>query len=114
MNEDELTIRLGEDQEFLMTRRNAMLFTFAGELATRNHVFLMTGEETEETMQGMYVFAHAEAFIPLANFMLEHAYPMNLNRNEVADCDEAAFQKSLDQMTGTFDDFEIPDDWSEA
>lgn len=108
---DEITLRLGESGEFLMTRHNSSLFTFAGHLATRNHIFLVTGEETEEVIQGTYIFAHADAYVPIASFMVQHAFPMHLNRNDVAECDEQAFQRSLDQLSGTMDDFTIPEDW---
>lgn len=109
--EDELMLHIGET-DFLMTRENAVLFTFFGRLATRNHVFLITGETEDEVMTGSYIFAHATAFNALASFMAEYDYPARLNHLEVPDGDETAFQRSLDQLGGEdIEDF-IPDDWT--
>lgn len=114
---DELVIRFADDREFLMSRENATLFTHMGNLATRNHVFLVTGEETEGTIEGTYVFAHAETYQPLVSFMLTHQFPMVLNKNEVSTCDETAFQRSLDQLSqqagSDVPDF-LPDEWEQA
>ena len=95
--EDELMLHIGET-DFLMTRENAVLFTFFGRLATRNHVFLITEETDEEGItSGSYIFAHATAFNALASFMAEYDYPARLNSLEVPQCDEDAFERSLDQ-----------------
>lgn len=108
--EDELLLRLGGEREFLMTRHNSTLFTFVGNLATRNHVFLEY-EVDEKTRSGTYIFAHSNVFTELVGFMAEYDYPMVINHNEVPDCDEQAFQNSLDQLTGTIDSDHVPDDW---
>ena len=111
--EDEWLIHIGEE-EFLMNRTNAKLYTFFGHLATRNHVFLITGEEREDVTIGTYVFAHSEAYAVLCQFMVQHAYPMNLNGIEVAECDENAFQRSMEQIEasgGSMVDDYLPEDW---
>jgi hypothetical protein len=110
-SEDELMLHIGET-DFLMTRGNAVLFTFFGRLATRNHVFLITGEEDEGVTTGSYIFAHATAYNALVSFMAEYEYPARLNSLDVPQCDEDAFQRSLEQIGGEeIEDF-IPDDWT--
>lgn len=110
--EDELMLHIGEGMEFLMTRHNTRLYTFIGNLATRNHLFLIL-EETEDSYMGHRVFAHNDSYPALAYFMVEHEYPMNLNSTEVPELDEEAFQRSLDQLTDSDDTPDtLPDDWA--
>jgi hypothetical protein len=102
------------DKEWLMTRHNARLYTFAGYLATRNHVFLHTYEEQDsgEAQMGTYIFAHSESYPVLCQFIVQHAFPMRLNENEVQQCDEDSFQRSLEQLSGSLDEDFMPD-WFE-
>lgn len=108
--EDEAILNLPDDVEFLMTRYNARLYTFAGHLATRNHVFLMTEQESEDRAYGTYIFAHNSAYEDLENWMFYYEYPMILNMNEVQQCDEDAFQNSLEGIGDVFGDLD-PDDF---
>jgi hypothetical protein len=107
--EDETILHMPDGEEFLMTRHNARLYTFAGTLATRNHVFLTHEQEDEERAYGTYIFAHNPGYEPLEDFMAFHEYPMILNMNEIQQCDEDAFQNSMGGLS--FDEDFIPDDW---
>lgn len=111
MENDELRIELVDGGEIIARRDNTRLYTFIGNAATRNHVFIATGvsEENENLAIGTYIFGHNEAYAPVVEWIIEHEFPMLLNESEVQDCDEDAFQKSLDTLDGAFDDFEIPD-----
>lgn len=107
-------LRLGDAHEpFLLTRYNGHLYTFFGNLATRNHVFLQTGETVDNVTPGVCIFSFANIYSTLASFMLRHDYPMVLNALEVPPGDEATFKKALDQMEGSFDSDFIPDEWVE-
>lgn len=111
---DELNLHLPDGSEQLMTRHNSRLYTFFGNLATRNHVFIVK-EEREESSIGAYIFAHSDAYQPIVSFMLTHQFPMSINNVEVAQCDEDAFQRSLDQLSESAGD-NVPDeipDWME-
>lgn len=115
--EDELTITFEDGEKFLMTRENTSLFTFMGNLATRNHVFMALGYD-EERDEGscMYVFSFNPNYAPLAKFLAQHNFPAHLNLTEVSDTDERAFQQALSTIgqTGTFDkelSNGVPEDW---
>lgn len=112
---DEAIIDIGGYGEFLMTRYNTRLFTFMGNLATRDHIFMQLTEPNDEgVVQGAYVFSHADAYDQIFGFVVANEYPMSLNNVSVPENDEAAFIRSLDQLGGgeEIEDF-IPDDWSD-
>lgn len=106
--EDEKLIMIGE-HEFLVTRRNTKLYTFFGSIATRNHVFINTGEDQEDVQYGSYVFAHDEAWGFLTRFIIDHEFPMALNALDVLPWDEEAFQRSIEGLTIESDYF--PEEW---
>jgi hypothetical protein len=97
---------------FLMDRSNATLYTFWGDLATRDHVFLVTdpGAETDSTVTGTYIFNWSSAYEHLVEFMIENQYPCRLNQLSVPECDENAFNTALDQLSGKLDQDEL-DRW---
>lgn len=110
MNEDEakMVLNLANGEEFEANRHNTSLFNFIGDLATRNHVFVVMGDD-DGIPTGAYIFQHNEVYPRIVEHMIEHNYPLHLNMTEVAECDEDAFQKSLDQIAeGSFD---LPEDW---
>ena len=96
--------------EFRATPENTTLFTFLGRLACYDHIFLQTGDEDERTITGTYVFNQHSVFEEMAAFVVEHDYPMVLNRIEVPDCDLNAFNSMIHQNTNDID--HVPDDWS--
>jgi hypothetical protein len=118
-----LELRLG-DEDFEATPFNTTLFTFLGraalngieiDLSRFNHVFLQRGEVDEQTMSGSYIFRterNSEVFDAIVSHIVEHNYPMILNRRDVPDCDVDAYNRTLDQIAASEEvgDF-IPDGW---
>lgn len=112
-NEEDLPrikLRFDSDRSFDATPLNTTLFTHLGRLAMWDHVFMQTGEE-DEMMVGSYVFRSADVFDELAAFIAENNYPMVLNKIEVSECDQVAFDRMLAQNSGDLDT--IPDEWME-
>jgi hypothetical protein len=97
---------------------NTRLYTFAGELASRNHVFIGTGQREEDGQtiaSGTYIFellAKQQQYKQLTTYMLRNHYPMELNQLEVQPCDEDAFQAAVDKtVTGEPVPDTIPNGW---
>lgn len=112
----EAIIDFGDGLEVLINRDNTTLFTFLGDLATRNHVFIITEEEGDDGLtQGHFIFAHNSTYELLKSIIEQHNFPMILNRDEVPESDEMVFQQSLDQFGdgSTVEDY-FPDDWTDG
>lgn len=108
--DDEPVARLdfgGEERE--MTRHNSALFTHLGELAMYDHIFVQFDEQGNDQF-GAYIFRQNDSFNTLAQFILEHDFPMHLNATEVSDCDRDAFDRSIEKEASD-SDF-LPDDWN--
>ena len=108
---DELDITIS-GEPYRMNRNNSSLFTFCGELAVYNHLFLVQ-EEKEEAAVGTYVWKSCPAFQQLVSFVVEHAYPMHLNLTEVAQCDMNAFDAYLHREAADLDG-DFPDEWNQS
>lgn len=102
--EQKLILNFGEEQ-LELTPDNASLFSHIGELAMFDHVFVETSEDT-----GLYIFGHVESFTVIAQHLVNNKYPIHMNIQEVADCDRAAFIRSVDDTQIDVPDF-IPEDW---
>lgn len=96
-------------ERFVATRENTSLFTFLGELAVYDHIFIQTGEEDDTVMTGGYLFKNQEVWHEMAGFLFENLYPMHLNLPEVADCDRRAFEATMYPDIRSEDTF--PQDW---
>lgn len=111
--------------EFQATPYNATLYTFLGrtvletgdtiENASRNHVFLETGEPRvnengEEVITGTYLFSPGTVQA-LGALMLEHGFPAVLNKRRIQMGDEAAYQIYINQQIEEVPD-SFPEDWS--
>ena len=123
---EHIHLRFGES-EFEATPDNTTLFSFLGRSAIRgvmmdhhrfNHIFFTTGEQDEETMSGSYVFRtdkNEEVFDNIVSHIVEHDYPMMLNRRDVPECDISAYFNMLEQKaaeeSGDLGDF-LPEGWS--
>ena len=103
-----LTIKLGEN-DFEMNRRNTFMFTFLGDLAIHDHIFMLT--EPDEAV-GTFVFkvCFPEEFDNLGRFMIDNNYIFHLNAQEVTDQDADAFKMATIGDVISADSF--PDDWS--
>jgi len=100
-------------EEFEATPDNTSLYTFIGNLASRNHVFIETEDSDKpNTVIGTYVFSVHPSYQPLMKHLIENEYPVHMNLRSVAPTDENAYQKLIDQAVAGEEDFEtIPEDW---
>lgn len=108
-------------REFIATPLNARLYTFAGrtvlqtgetiENSSRNHIFLLTGQDHEDIETGTYVF-HPETVGAIGSILLKYGFPCFLNRRDIPECDENAYQTYIAQQitTDEISDF-FPEDW---
>ncbi len=93
-----IKIRTGEGAERALTPINSALFTFAGELASRNHIFTYEPGTESGTTLGSYIFSIGTTeFSNAVEFMISHGFVCHLNVREVPECDETAFQNVIDQ-----------------
>lgn len=108
MDEQEPTIRLTMNgMEVDCTRENTSMFTFLGNLAMYDHIFVCLDEENNS---GAYLFKeNQQAWQEMAGYLIEYQFPMHLNMTEVAECDMNAFDRTM------FDDLRhtdtFPEDW---
>lgn len=113
MSEEEPVMRLNLPEGMFEAKpTNSALFTFVGSLASRSHVFLIQGREDEKTLTGHYIFSQSAVFDDMYDFMTTNMYPCHLNLQDIAECDEDAYQKFIDQNVASEPppDF-MPDDW---
>jgi folate-binding Fe-S cluster repair protein YgfZ len=109
-NQNTFTVTLnGED--FECNNSNTYLFTFAGKLAVKNHIFIMTGE-TDKNIIGVYIWETIQqgVFDQLRAEIEQRAYPQMLNLTRISEVDEKAFERAIDKDIATIGDF-IPDDF---
>lgn len=108
--EDVLNIRI-DGKPFEVNRFNTSIFTFIGSNAIKDHVFLAF-EPTETGAMGTHIWEYfqEEAYLAIAGVALEYDYPMHLNLNEIAECDEDAWEAAIKASTTDVGDF-IPDDF---
>jgi hypothetical protein len=81
-------------EEVLAHRWNTSLFTFIGELAAYNHVFVATEDIENGYAVGKYIFSDADAFVPVSKFVEIECFPQHRNLTEVAECDMIAFDRA--------------------
>lgn len=107
--EKSIVINLG-DEDFEITPRNATLFTFLGQNALYNHVFIQTGQEEEGRIAGTYLFSDIDGFPKLRKLMRQLHFPAVLDMPDVAECDMEAFDLHVHHMT---EDLElgVPEGW---
>lgn len=108
------TFKLGETE---CTPANTAVFTYLGEMASRNHLFV-TQEAQGEHLLGSFVFSSNPGVIEkYAAFMIQNAYECHLNQREVRQCDESAYQKFANMLVehevAALPD-EIPAEWLNA
>lgn len=80
-------------EEVYAHRFNSALFTFAGNLACYNHVFVARETEGDSAI-GNYIFQTSETYKDITKFMETEAFPQHLNLPDVADCDRDAFNRA--------------------
>ena len=89
-------------------RENTTLYTFLGQLAIYNHVFVVTKEDSERP--GFYVFKDNNVFDEMADYMLKNQYPAHINLLSVAECDKNAYDNHIKSMCADIGD-SVPEDW---
>jgi len=94
---------------FRATRDNTSLFRYFGRLAIYDHIFMQTGQESESTLLGAYVFSNADRWGDMVDFMVTHGYPQHIDLRQVAECDVNAFYKAnLGDLQGAES---VPEEW---
>lgn len=93
------------------TVHNASLFMFWGELSSRNHVWVQSGEGDET--YGRYMFGLGEPwFDQVAAHMISNGFTCHINLRQVAECDETVYQQFIDEQVSKEDIPEfMPDEW---
>lgn len=110
MNGEGLIIEVG-GEPFEITRYNTHLYTFLGQLATRNHIFITTHED-DGVAEGVYLWEtfHNEPYNRILAHMQEHKYAQFLNLYEIGETDEQAYEKAIRRQVANIGDF-IPEDF---
>ena len=100
-----------EGHQVEVGRDEATRFTFLGELAIYNHVFLhkpnILGDDSG--VNGLYIFKLAPTYKRIDTFMFDNDFPAVINQTEVPECDQQAFDTAIKQEFTNFN--EVPDDW---
>lgn len=104
---EHLHLELGDGSEFEATPDNTALFMYIGAIACYSHVFIVMDEEASTVA---YVFSSNNMFVPIANHILEHNYPVHLHLREVAECDEAAYSRMIHREANDLE-AGVPEDW---
>ena len=94
------------DGDFESTPMNTSLFNFTGRLAMYDHVFFNTDGNS-----GIYLFNQHHSYQEVADFMIEHEYPMHLFLTHVAECDLNAFDSMVKQDVNDLEKG-VPDEWT--
>ena len=100
-------------EPFEVNRRNTFLYTFLGDLATRNHVFIITEENPNaEVYEGAHIWEvfQEDGYKFLRKHIRKHNYTQYLNLQDVAEGDENAYERALARQCADVGDF-IPDDF---
>lgn len=128
--EPPMKITYGEGQEIIASPENTVLYTFAmGNLALGamninrpdvNHVYIKTGDDTENTTKGMYLFEkyHGDLYEMIKDYVQRNDFPQILNMTGIPECDIRAYlnykevfdQKAIDEFTEELPDF-LPEDF---
>ena len=100
---------LGAEGKEYLHRWNTSQFTFLGDLAVYNHVFIIT-HETDEEASGWYMFNTADAYEEVIDFIRENELPQHLNLTECSEMDLTAWFSHYmgDALTGE----SFPEEWS--
>ena len=98
-----------EGEKFYATRQNASVFTFLGDMAVYDHVFIVVDEARGEAG---YLFKNSPVYDEMVAFMINHAFPAHLNLEEPAECDLQAFDQTMYSDIRTADSF--PEEWLQA
>jgi hypothetical protein len=127
--EPPMRITYGEDQELLASPENTVVYTFLGKTALGaleihnpdvNHVYIKTGDDTENTTKGMYIFEkfHPDLYKTIADYAIRNCYPQLLNMRQIPECDLRSWmnhkdihdEQAIDEFLEGLPDF-LPEDF---
>jgi len=98
-----IKLRTGDGVEHEITPLNSALFTFAGELASRNHIYIHDLDDEGAIVGAQYLFAPTEkSFAAVSQYMIENGYLCHLNARQISDADEQAFAAMIEQAVEAF------------
>lgn len=92
---DEIEVRFDDGEQRRLHRGNTALFTFWGNKAMFNHVYIRSGEEMgdlrDDAPDCRYVFQNEPMYHALAECLRQLEYPQYLNLAETETEDESTF-----------------------
>lgn len=88
-----LDVSFPEGLKVTANRFNTTLYTFFGDLAMYNHVFIVTAEDAdaEDEVEGQHVFCDDPRYQALWELVIYHDFPAVLNSLGVYPGDKAAY-----------------------
>jgi hypothetical protein len=97
--------------DYEMNRRNSFLYTFLGDLAIHDHIFLVTNPEENE---GTFIFKviYQQEFDELSLYMINNHFTAHLNAQQVSECDADAFDRATMGDVRQQDSF--PEEWNDG
>lgn len=106
-NDPTMCLEIG-GKDFEANRRNTFLYTFLGELAVYDHIFMLTEPDRPA---GSFIF---KAVFPveyndIGAFMVEHHFIAHMNAQEVCEGDQDAFNRAT---MGDLASDSFPEDWA--
>jgi hypothetical protein len=91
MSEPRIKFTFG-GQELEGTRENTYLYTFMGELACYDHVFIVSTED-DGSNSGHYLWNSNSTFNEVAEYMLDKEFTVHLNLPNISDMDREVFEE---------------------
>jgi hypothetical protein len=101
---------LGAEGKEYLHRWNTSQFTFLGDLAVYNHVFIVT-EEDDEQASGWYMFNTADAYEEVIDFIRENDLPQHHNLTQCSEMDISAWYTHYMGKSLIADSF--PEEWTD-
>ncbi len=92
-------------------RYNTCVYTFCGELAVHDHVFITKRTVDEETVEGAYIFKDSELFKKLAKFIIQNHFPMVLNQTDLPEWDRVVWEEHF--LCDLEETNTVPQEWLE-
>ena len=113
MSEEEKDPHFGLEyggDKYEVGRQSASIFSYLGELAVYNHIFIVTEVKESESYEGIYIFNQLSVYAKVFKFMVDNRYPPHYDIGEVGQCDLDAFDKMIKQEASDIGNT-IPDGW---
>ncbi len=95
----------------VFSRFNSCVYTFFGELAVYNHIFVEIADLGDNAIEAYYIFKDNPMYQKIGKFMLENRFPMFLNQVEVPVVDLEAWNSHF--IIDLEESEIVPEDWIE-